>query len=730
MKKLFFFLLILLSFTAVAQQKMLTMQEAMGAPAALLPENLRQLQFLKGTDDYIYIKKVNGADVFVRSNFTSKEETSFLTLQQFNQRLKNVKQDSMKTFPQIQFAADNYMVSIKGTKYAFSTADLSYKTMVEKSISSKDNLDQSNSDYFAYLQDHNLYVSKNGDAKQVTTDGSANIVYASSVHRDEFGISKGTFWSPKGDQLAFYRMDQTMVTDYPIIDWTTRPAKNENIKYPMAGDKSHEVTVGVFNADTKNTVWLKTQDGNFNEPASPFPVLNDPKERYLTNIAWSPDDKYVFIAVVNRAQNHMWLNKYDAATGNFVSKLFEEKDDKYFEPLVPMLFVKNHPGQFIWQSNRDGWNHLYLYDATGKLIKQLTAGQWEVLEVKGFDEKGENLFYVSTQESPITKNLYSLNLKSLKTTRLTQTSGVHATSISTDGKYFIDSYSNETNYRTINVSEIKSGKSKNLLESANPLSAYALGQRSIFTIKNRSGIDIYCRMYKPVNFDSTKKYPVVVYWYGGPHAQMILNNWNGGSGDYWFQYMAERGYIVFSIDPRGSDNRGKVFEQAIHRQAGVPQMQDLEDGMNWLTAFSYADKSHMGLFGWSYGGFMTTDFMLNHPGLFKAAVAGGPVMNWQYYEIMYGERYMDTPQENPEGYEATNLIKQAGKLKGKLLLIHGLQDPVVVQENSVNFVKAAVDANVQVDYMIYPGYEHNVIGKDRAHLYQKVTDYFEQNLRP
>ncbi|HEY6064454.1 MAG TPA: prolyl oligopeptidase family serine peptidase, partial [Chitinophagaceae bacterium] len=240
---------------------------------------------------------------------------------------------------------------------------------------------------------------------------------------------------------------------------------------------------------------------------------------------------------------------------------------------------------------------------------------------------------------------------------------------------------------------------------------------------------LYCRLYKPVNFSSAKKYPVIVYWYGGPHAQMILNSWNGGPGDYWFQYMAERGYLVFTLDPRGSDNRGKAFEQTIFRYAGKPQMEDMMAGINYLTSLPYADKDRMGLFGWSYGGFMTTDFMLNHPGVFKAAVAGGPVMNWQYYEIMYGERYMDTPQENPDGYAATNLINQAGKLKGKLLLIHGLQDPVVVQENSVNFVKACVDKGVQVDYMIYPGHEHNVLGKDRIHLYQKVTDYLAEYLK-
>ena len=293
----------------------------------------------------------------------------------------------------------------------------------------------------------------------------------------------------------------------------------------------------------------------------------------------------------------------------------------------------------------------------------------------------------------------------------------------------LDNFSSPDNPRTIQLIETKTGKTKLLFQAANPLSGYALGKLSIFKLKNAVGDDMFCRMFKPVDFDSTKTYPVIVYWYGGPHAQMILNAWNGGAGDYWFQYMAERGYIVFTLDPRGSDNRGKAFEQSIFRHAGEPQMEDMMVGVNYLTALPFVDKNRMGLFGWSYGGFMTTDFVLNHPGVFKAAVAGGPVMNWQYYEIMYGERYMDTPQENPEGYEATNLIKKAGELKDKLLLIHGLQDPVVVQQNSVDFVKACVDKGIQVDYMIYPGHEHNVLGKDRVHLYQKVTDYFMEHLK-
>jgi dipeptidyl-peptidase-4 len=393
-----------------------------------------------------------------------------------------------------------------------------------------------------------------------------------------------------------------------------------------------------------------------------------------------------------------------------------------------MMFVKNNPNQFIWQSRRDGWNHLYLYNADGSMVKQLTKGEWDVIDVKGFDEKGAQLFFVSTAVSPISKNLYAVNLKTDKINAITEGNNVHNTSVSEDGAFVIDNYSNPTNPRTVQLIETKTGKTKELLQSKNPLENYARGEMSIFTIKNQEGTDLYCRLFKPVNFDSTKKYPVVVYWYGGPHAQMVLNGWNGGAGDYWFQYMAERGYVVFTLDTRGSSNRGKAFEQSIHRQAGTLQMQDLMSGVAYLNNLTFADKNNMGLFGWSYGGFLTTDFMLTHPGIFKAAVAGGPVIDWKFYEIMYTERYMDRPQENPEGYAATDLTKKIGNLKGKLLLIHGMQDNVVLMQHSVNLVKAAVDKGVQVDYMIYPGHEHNVLGKDRAHLYQKVTDYFNQNL--
>ncbi len=696
-----------------AQQKQLTIEEAMlNARTTLAPENLKQLQFIKGTSNYIYLKKVNGLDTWLQADFSSKEEMPILNLVQFNQKLRAASLDTLTSMPAIQFNKDNFITTIKGQKMFFAN-DNSTKILIDKTTATKENVEESSGGYIAYVDNHNLFVAKNNDIKQVTEDGSEDIVYASTVHQSEFGITKGTFWSNNGKLLAFYKMDQSITPDYPIVDWTERPAKVNNIRYPMAGDSSHHVTLGIYNAVTKNTIWVKT---------------TGPNEQFLTNIAWSPDDQFVYIVMLNREQNHFSVNQYSATTGDFVKTLFEESDDKYAEPLVPMLFVKNNPKQFIWQSRRDGWNHLYLYNADGSFVKQLTKGEWDVIEVKSFDDKGENLYYVSTQVSPISKNLYTVNLKNGKLKSITAGNAVHNTSISLDGNYVIDNFSTPQNPRTINLIDIKTNKTKQLLQSANPLDKYSKGQLNIFTIKNAEGIDLYCRMFTPVNFDSSKKYPVLVYWYGGPHAQMILNGWNGGAGDYWFQFMAERGYVVFTLDTRGSANRGKAFEQSIFRRAGEKQMEDLMSGIDYLKSLKYTDVNNMGLFGWSYGGFMTIDFMLTHPGIFKAAVAGGPVTNWKFYEIMYTERYMDKPQENPEGYDASDLTKRIGNLKGKLLLIHGMQDNVVLMQHSVNLVKAAVDKGVQVDYMIYPGHEHNVLGKDRVHLYQKVTDYFMQNL--
>lgn len=699
-----------------AQTKMLTMEEAVvKQKTTLAPARLKQLGWVKNSSLYSYIDNNKSEDILVVSSANANAPKASLPLTNLNKALTAASEKEQKAFPTIQWKNEDqftFEADKKVLVYDFKTNKISIDSKREFPEGAENTDVAAQTGYVAYTVKNNLNVFDGKNQLTVTNDANENIVNGKSVHREEFGIVKGTFWSPKGGLLAYYRMDQTMVTDYPVIDWTTRPATNNNIKYPMAGDKSHEVTVGIYNVGSGNTVFIKT---------------GEPKDQYLTNIAWSPDEQHLYIAVLNREQNHLWLNSYSTATGLLEKTLFEEKNEKYVHPMHPMIFVPKHPDQFVWQSERDGYNHLYLYDVTGKLIKQLTKGNWMVTELSGIDPDGMKAFYSSTTESAITRNFYSVDLKKATITKLSSNEGTHTIALNDDASYFIDTYQSTQTPRTIYLKSTNGKSSRTLFDAPNPIKDYKLGNMSIFKLKSESGEDLYCRLFKPVDFDSTKKYPVIVYLYNGPGVQMINNTWNG-QGDLWFQYMAEHGFVVFTLDGRGSANRGLAFEQAIFRHVGVNEMKDQMVGIDFLRSQKYVDASRMGLFGWSYGGFMTTSIMTRYPDVFKAAVAGGPVIDWSYYEVMYTERYMDTPQENPEGYKEAGVINYIDNLKGKLLIIHGTQDPVVVWQHSLMFLKNCVDKKKQVDYFVYPGHEHNVLGKDREHLYQKITDYFMENL--
>ncbi|MCC6371434.1 MAG: DPP IV N-terminal domain-containing protein [Bacteroidia bacterium] len=701
-----------LGFGLVAQNKLLTVQEAvLKGRGALAPKRLQNLGLVPESKKVAYVDK----NVLNSINAeTGKTDWSLSTVD-FNKTLSAASMDTVPAFEGLRWkSATEFWFTTKKGEWLYNTATKKItKSERKASDNTLEDLDEfKEGEVYAYTKDNNVYVFANGKSAQVSTDGSYEIVNGKSVHRDEFGISKGTYWSPKGNALAFYRMDQSDVSDYPIIDWSTYPAKNKNIKYPMAGNKSHYVTLRIYNVNTGKTVDVKTVG---------------PREQYLTNIAWSPDETKIYIAIVNREQNHCWLNEYNASTGDFVKTLFEESDDKYIEPLNPMLFVKNNPKQFIWQSRRDGYLHFYLYNSDGSLVKQLTKGNWEVKDENGFDEKGENLFFTANEQSPVNQDLYMVNLKSGKVKRLTEGNGYHTGFVSKKGDVLLDVFTScytPVEYRVINVSN---GKSSVFYKGENPIKDYKLGSWSLFSIKNNEGQDLYCRLFKPVDFDSTKKYPVLVYLYNGPHSQMVTNRWMAG-GELWYQYMAQKGYIVFTLDGRGTSYRGKAFEQAIHRQLGTKEMEDQLKGVEYLKSLPYVDGNRLGVHGWSFGGFMTTSLMTRNPGVFKVGACGGPVIDWAYYEIMYGERYMDTPQENKEGYDKNNLLNYVDKLKGKLLMIHGAQDPVVVWQHSILYQKKAVEKGMQLDYYVYPGHEHNVLGKDRAHLMEKICNYFIDNL--
>lgn len=577
----------------------------------------------------------------------------------------------------------------------------------------------------AYVKDWQLYVGDaDGVQHKITSDGSSDIVYGKSVHRDEFGIYKGTFWSPDGQKLAFYRMDQSMVTDYPLVNTSTRIATLEADKYPMAGEAMHKVTVGVYDMKTGKTIYLKA---------------GDPTDRYFTNVSWSPDSRTIYIQELNRDQNDMQLVCYDAVSGNRLKVLYTEQHDKYVEPQHPITFLPWDSSKFIFQSQKDGYNHLYIFDKDGNQLKQLTQGKWVVLDILGFNAAKKQVIIRSTECNPLQNNLFAVDVKTGKRTLLDNGRGCHAnvwqadggcsSALSASGTFIYDSYTEPDVPRNIDVIDIAKVSRRQLFSAENPWKGYDVPEYSCGTIKAADGsTDLYYRMVKPTNFDPQKKYPTVIYVYGGPHARNVEARWNWYSRG-WETYMAQKGYLLFILDNRGSKDRGRDFEQATFRHLGQEEMKDQVKGAEFLKSLPYVDADRIGVHGWSFGGFMTISLMVNYPDIFKVGVAGGPVIDWSLYEVMYGERYMDTPQDNPEGYEQTNLIRKAKDLKGKLQIIQGMNDPTVVPQHCLQFIHECNIVGTQPDFYVYPGEPHNMRGHQSTHLHERITQYFEDYLK-
>lgn len=557
-----------------------------------------------------------------------------------------------------------------------------------------------------------LFIAGNTGNHKVNEQAGDGIVFGQSVHRNEFGIEKGTFWSESGKRLAFYRMDESMVGEYPVVDITAREAALAPIRYPMAGETSHEVKVGIYNVENHDTLYLKT--------ASPV-------NRYFTNIAWLPDDQFLFVAEINREQNHMWLNQYNAVDGSLVNTLFEETSPEWVEPCIAPLFVSN--SQFVWVSERDGFKHLYLFDVKTLKTKQLTRGNWCVTELYGCNRESGEVFFQANAEGYMTRDIYKVNLKG-KMTRLSSGYGVHSAWFSPKYGRFVDNFS-APNYAILStLCDTRTGTVIDTLKSVrNTYEGYTLPIIKTVSLKSADGrFDLCGRLILPPDFDSTKTYPVIDYMYGGPHSQLVDASWLYGAST-WKMYFAQQGYIVFTMDNRGTESRGVEYEHCIHRRLGTCEMEDQMVGINYLRSLPYVDTTRIGIHGWSYGGFMTISMMTNHNIVFKAGVAGGPVCDWRLYEIMYGERYMDMPQENPDGYARNCVADSIGNLRGRLLVIHGDIDPVVVWQNSLRLLQNAVEADVLVDYAVYPQHEHNVIGHDRVHLFKRILQYFNDFLK-
>lgn len=665
-------------------------------------------------------------------NKANGKETTLFTEAQLNAWAKTNEDSKILNLGWAQFPYAGKSLVLIANKQERMLIDFKKKAVVWRQASKgQEFADWNNaSKAVAYVSDHNLYVmDAEGKTTQLSTDGSREIVYGQAVHRNEFASMKGTFWSPDGTKLAFNRMDQSMVADYPQVNTFEREATYEPDKYPMCGMTSHKVTIGVYDMKTGKTVYLKA---------------GDPTDRYFTNLAWAPDGKKVYMFELNRDQNDCRLTAYDAETGEKTGELYREVDEKYVEPLNPIVFLPWDKSQFIMQSRQDGYNHLYLCtlgmhgsrmasNTKSLEVEQLTEGKWEVLSVLGFNSKTKSIIYKSNEASPIQQNVYSVSVANKKRTRIDEGGkGWHdGSTISASGRYLLDNYQEPTVPRRIVAIDTQTGKSHCILNAKDPWKekGYNIPEYSCGKLKAADGTtDLYWRMVKPVDFDPNKKYPTVVYVYGGPHAHNVDARWHYSSRS-WETYMAQKGYLLFILDNRGSEHRGKDFEQATFRQLGQEEMKDQMKGVEYLKSLPYVDQDRMGVHGWSFGGFMTISLMTNYPDVFKVGVAGGPVIDWKWYEVMYGERYMDTPESNPEGYAKTSLLNKAKDLKGKLQIITGMNDPTVVPQNCLMFLNACSEAGTQPDFFAYPGEGHNMMGHKSVHLHERITQYFEDYLK-
>jgi dipeptidyl-peptidase-4 len=727
MKKLL--LLFLLTGMAATAQKNLTVQEAtFGQYQGFAPKSLVAPQWRKDAKTITYLS-ADYSGLMSRSEAGQWAETALLSKSQLAAAMKTAFPSDtfeFQMFPYDYKWKDNttlsFEVSGKTSNYmVFFDADKkAIKSVIAIPADASNQVMTGNGTYAAYLIENNIFVGKASGgtttATQVTNDTNKGIVNGSDyTHRQEFGINKGMWWSPDNNKLLYYRKDESMVADFPLVQWGERIATDKEIKYPMAGMKSEEVTLVVYDMASGKSVTLKT---------------GEPKEQYLTCVTWSPDGKQVYTGLLNREQNHLKLNKYDAVTGDFIKTLFEEQATTYVEPLHDLTFVPGNSSQFLYRSEKDGFEQLYLYNTDGKQLAKLGYKDVVVTELLDFDADSKNIYYIGTANNGLDRQLYKAELKSGKTTQITTASGTHTAIASTDGTLALDNFSNATTPNNVSIISLKNNKSTTIFNAENPYTGKTvLPKMELVTVMAADGkTPLNGRLIYPADFDANKKYPVIVYVYGGPHAQLVTNEWLGGASLFDY-YLAQQGYVVFTLDNRGSDARGRDFEHVVHRNLGVNEMADQMKGVDFLKTKSFVDPNKIGVSGWSFGGFMATSLMLDQGNTFKVGVAGGPVCDWKYYEIMYGERYMDMPQENPEGYEKTSVINKASKLKGRLLIIHGAQDNVVVQQHSMEFINACIESGRQVDYFLYPTHEHNVRGKDRIHLNQKIADYFDTYLK-
>ncbi|MBQ0117457.1 MAG: DPP IV N-terminal domain-containing protein [Flavobacterium sp.] len=706
-------------------QRLLTIEEATLGNRSFTPKNIVAQQWKAGENAFTYLDATY-QNLMIKKSANHWNEETLLTkaaLQAaFEAKYPNAV-SKWNMFPMnykwILPNVISFDVTAGNSNYTvfYNIANKAIENVLSLDATGKNQTLNHNNSLVAWLEDNNINISTTQNTtKKVTTDTDKGIVNGSDyTHRQEFGIDKGMWWSPTEDKLLYYRKDETKVANYPLVNFETRIAEVVNSKYPMAGETSENVSLVVYDVKTDKKTTLQIQ--------------GDP-EQYLTSVSWDANGKFIYVGVLNRDQNHLKFNKYSVETGKLVKTLFEEKNTTWVEPQHDIVFLPKNDKQFLYQTDFYGYNQLFLYNTDGKLIKNLGYKDVIVTNLLDFNAKGSAVRYIGTANNGLDRQLYEVDLKTGKTTQLTKASGYHNATASADGSFILDQYSSTTVPNKVAIIDTKKNVETPIITAENTMKDLVKMPKMEFVkLTSADGkTPLNGRIIYPLDYDATKKYPVMVYVYGGSHAQLVTNRWLGGASLFDY-YMAQKGYVVFTVDNRGSDARGRDFTRVTHRNLGVAEMADQMKGVEYLKTLPFVDQDRMGVYGWSFGGFMTTSLMLDHADTFKVGVAGGPVMDWKWYEAMYGERYMDTPQTNEAGYKSTNTLDKVGKLKGDLLVIHGAQDPVVVQQHSMQFIEACIKAGKQVDYFLYPTHEHNVRGKDRIHLNEKIARYFDLHLK-
>ncbi|SNB23360.1 S9 family peptidase [Flavobacterium psychrophilum] len=714
-----FILFLFASLSAIAQQK-ITLEEIWGG--AFRTKGMTELAALKNTNQYTVLNS--------DKNSSAIDLYDFATLNKVSTLINSKDFSDLQGIDSYTFSSDEKKILIANNtnqifRHSF-LANFYIYDMVNKSLTkiADDKIQEPtfspDGSKIAFAKENNLYVYELASKKttQITTDGKKNAIIngvTDWVYEEEFAFVRAFDWNATSDKIAFIRFDESQVPEFSMnIYGKDLYPVTDVFKYPKAGEKNSDVSLHIYDIKTANV--KKVDLGNYND-------------FYIARLNWTNEANTLSAQVLNRHQSTLDLLFIDGNTGA-KRIVLNEKDKAYIDVTDNLTFLKDN--SFIWTSEKDGFNHIYLYDKTGKLKNQITKGNWDITNYYGFDEKTGTIYYQSVENGSINRDVYSIKLNGSGKTRLTSATGTNAATFSPNFQYFINSYSSAKNTPKYTLNESKTGNSIKTIVSnealETKLSSYNLPAKEFFELTTARGNKLNAWMIKPTGFDANKKYPVFMYQYSGPGSQQVNNDWNGAD-DYWFMMLAQQGYIVACVDGRGTGFKGADFKKCTQKELGKFEVEDQIDAAKVFGTYTYVDKTRIGIFGWSFGGFMASNCIFQGADIFKTAIAVAPVTSWRYYDSIYTERYMQTPQENASGYDNNSPINHVNKLKGNFLLIHGTADDNVHVQNSMKMIEALIQANKQFDWAIYPDKNHSIYGgKTRLQLYTKMTNFIKEKL--